>query len=107
ITGQLDVGAIAIVEICRHDIDMKDLSLALGVPQRRPVFDGIVSDSDDKIGCFEQQVSWLVGDLSNPAAEIVEKHGTYRARCLEGTDRREVVLANKGLKRGGVSRLAR
>src|SRR5271156_5502628 len=33
IAGQLDIGAIAIIEVRRQDVDMDDLALALVVPQ--------------------------------------------------------------------------
>ncbi len=85
---------------------MDDLALAFAVPQRWPIFDRIIPDRNDNISGFEQPIGRLVGELANPAAKIIEQHRAYGARCLEGADHRQVVLANEGLKCLGVGRLA-
>jgi hypothetical protein len=106
IASQFDIGGIAVVDVRRQHIDVEDLAPVHAVPQRWPIFDRIIPNRTDKVGGFEQPIGRLVGKLANAAAEIIEQHRSYGARCLEAADHRQIVLANEGLKRLGVGWLA-
>src|SRR5260370_3404358 len=102
IARQLDIGGIAVVEVRRQDVDVDDLAQALAVPKRWPTFDRIIPYGNDKVSGFEQPIGRLVSVLANPAPDVIEQHRAYGTRCLEHAERRQVVLANEGLKCPGV-----
>jgi hypothetical protein len=80
IPRQLDAGAVAIIHIRGQDVDVDDAALASGIPQGGPIFDGIISHSDDEIGGVEQPIGGLIGELTDPPTEIVEQYSAASTR---------------------------
>jgi hypothetical protein len=83
-------GPVAVIEVGRQNVDMDEFAKVLSVPVRRRVFHRIVADGDDQIGGIQEPVARLIGELSHPAAKILEEmmSGNSAGR-LESTDYRE------------------
>src|SRR5258708_12238676 len=78
IPDELDVRAVAIVEIGWQNINMDELAWACPVPVGGWVFDRVVADTDDQIGGLQKPIRRLVGQLPDPPPQILENTAPYR-----------------------------
>ena len=92
-------GPIVLVDVRGSGIDVDERPLASLVPEARFVFDRVVADGDDHIGCVEELVGGLVVEQADAAAEAVEELARHDSGPLVRADHRQFRLGQEGRAR--------